>query len=304
MTRLSEATALVTGGAGFVGGHLARALCERGATVHVLDDCSTGAPERVPDAATLVEGDVRDDAAVREAMAGVDVVFHEAAIVSVERSVDDPEGTHAVNVDATLGVLEAAREVGARVVFASSAAIYGAPKAVPVPEGAPKEPSSPYGLEKLSADHYCRLYADLYGVETVALRYFNVYGPGQRGGPYSGVITKFAEQARAGGPLTVQGDGTQTRDFVHVADVVRANLAAATTDETGTAYNVGTGRAVEIRELAALIRDRVAPGAEIVHGEARAGDIRASVADVSKAREELDFEAETALADGLDDLLA
>ncbi|GGN16725.1 NAD-dependent epimerase/dehydratase family protein [Halarchaeum nitratireducens] len=303
MARLSEATALVTGGAGFVGGHLAHALGERGATVRVLDDCSTGTRERVPADATFVEGDVRDDAAVREAMAGVDVVFHEAAIVSVERSVEDPEATHAVNVDATLGVLDAAREVGARVVFASSAAIYGAPETTPVPEDAAKEPSSPYGLEKLSADHYCRLYADLYGVETVALRYFNVYGPGQRGGPYSGVITTFAEQARAGGPITVQGDGTQTRDFVHVSDVVRANLAAATTDETGAAYNVGTGRAVEIRELAALIRDRVAPEAEVVNGDARPGDIRASVADVSKARAELGFEAETALADGLDALL-
>ncbi|GAA0307739.1 NAD-dependent epimerase/dehydratase family protein [Halarchaeum salinum] len=303
MIPLSEATALVTGGAGFIGGHLARTLCERGATVRVLDDFSTGARERVPDDATVIDGDVRDDSVVEEAMRGVDVVFHEAAIVSVERSVDEPETTHAVNVDATLGVLETAREADARVVFASSAAIYGAPETVPIDESTPKEPSSPYGLEKLAADHYCRLYADLYGVETVALRYFNVYGPGQRGGPYSGVITKFVEQARAGGPITVQGDGTQTRDFVHVSDIVRANLAAATTERTGTAYNAGTGRAVEIRELAALIRDRVAPDADIVYGDARTGDIRASVAAVSKAAEELGFEAETSLADGLDDLL-
>ncbi|GGL38173.1 NDP-sugar dehydratase or epimerase [Halarchaeum grantii] len=303
MDTLTDATVLVTGGAGFIGSHLVESVAPEN-DVRVLDDFSNGARENVPDGVAVIEGDVRDADALAEAMAGVDVVFHEAAIVSVERSVDAPEETHAVNVDATLSVLERARAEDARVVVASSAAIYGAPETTPITENARKEPRSPYGLEKLSVDHYCRLYHDLYGLDTVALRYFNVYGPRQSSGPYAGVITSFVEQARAGGPLRVQGDGTQTRDFVHVSDVVRANRLAATTEHTGEAFNVGTGRAVEIRQLATLIRDVVDPAVSVEFGDARAGDVRASVADVSKARERLGYDPAVALADGLADLVA
>ncbi|QLC34855.1 NAD-dependent epimerase/dehydratase family protein (plasmid) [Halarchaeum sp. CBA1220] len=303
MDTLTDATVLVTGGAGFIGSHLVEAFAPEN-DVRVFDDFSNGARANLPDGVAVIDGDVRDADALAEAMDGVDVVFHEAAIVSVSRSVDAPEETHAVNVDATLSVLERARDEDARVVVASSAAIYGAPETTPITENARKEPSSPYGLEKLSVDHYCRLYNDLYGLDTVALRYFNVYGPRQSSGPYAGVITSFVEQARAGGPLRVQGDGTQTRDFVHVSDVVQANRLAATTDHTGEAFNVGTGRAVEIRQLATLIRDVVDPGVEVEFGDARAGDIRASVADVSKARERLGYDPGVALADGLADLVA
>jgi len=289
---------VVTGGGGFVGHHLVDALAAYN-DVTVLDDFSNGRRERLPEGVTVHEGDVCDPEAVTRAVEGADVVFHEAAVVSVERSVEDPEATHAVNVDATLSVLSAARKADARVVFASSAAVYGTPEHVPVAETAPKEPVSPYGLEKLSADHYCRLFAELYGVETVALRYFNVYGPGQSKGPYSGVITAFVDQARGGGPVTVQGDGEQTRDFVHVSDVVRANLLAATTEHVGEAFNIGTGRAVPVRRLAEVVRDSVDPSVDIQTGAARAGDVRHSRADITKARGRLGYEPTVDLEEGI-----
>jgi len=295
-------TVLVTGGAGFVGSHIADAHLPDN-DVRILDNFSSGKRENVPDGATLIEGDIRDDAALSEAMDGVDLVFHQAAIVSVARSVEDPTTSNAVNANGTLAILEAARRQDARVVFASSAAIYGAPDALPVTETESKDPSSPYGLEKLASDHYCRLYADLYDLPTVALRYFNIYGPRQSGGDYAGVIKAFTEQARDGGPLTVHGDGEQTRDFVNVADVVQANVLAASTDATGEAFNVGTGSRTSIRRLAELIRDEIDPSADITHVDAREGDIRHSVADVTKARERLGFEPTVSLADGLHEYL-
>ncbi|MDS0260645.1 NAD-dependent epimerase/dehydratase family protein [Haloarcula sp. S1CR25-12] len=299
---VTDKTVLVTGGAGFVGSHVADAHLPDN-DVRVLDNFSSGKRANVPDDATLIEGDIRDDEALAEAMDGVDIVFHQAAIVSVARSVEDPTTSNAVNANGTLAVLEAARRQDARVVFASSAAIYGAPDTLPITETESKDPSSPYGLEKLTSDHYCRLYADLYDLPTVALRYFNIYGPRQSGGDYAGVIKAFDEQAHDGGPLTVHGDGEQTRDFVNVADVVQANVLAARTDETGEAFNVGTGSRTSVRGLAELIRDEVDPTAEITHVDAREGDIRHSVADIGKARERLGFEPTVSLADGLHDYL-
>ena len=293
---------LVTGGGGFIGSHIAEALLPEN-DVRILDDFSSGSRDRCPDGATVTEGDIRDREAVETAMEGVDLVFHEAAVVSVAQSVQDPATSHATNVDATLSIFEAARRRDARVVFASSAAIYGAPESIPIVEDDRKEPSSPYGLEKLSGDHYCRLYHDLYGLETVPLRYFNVYGPGQTGGDYAGVINVFRDQARDGGPLTVDGDGEQYRDFVHIEDIVQANVLAATTDAVGRAYNVGTGERTTIRELAEAIRDRIDPDADIVHTDPRPGDIRESRPDISRAREELGYEPTVSLAEGLDDLL-
>jgi len=300
---ITDETILITGGAGFIGSHLADALCPDN-EVRIFDTFASGVPANCPDEATVIEGDIRDDAALAAAVDGVDIIFHEGAIVSVARSVDDPTTSHAVNVDGTLAVLEAARSENARVVFASSAAIYGMPESIPVAETDPKEPTSPYGLEKLSGDHYCRLYADLYGLPTVALRYFNVYGPRQSGGDYAGAITAFAQQARAGGPLRVQGDGTQTRDFVNVADVVQANLLAATTDATGEAFNVGTGVATTVADVAETVRDQIAPSADIEHVEPRRGDIRESVADIGKARDRLDYEPTVSLGEGLERYLS
>jgi UDP-glucose 4-epimerase len=188
---------LVTGGAGFVGSHLATALAREN-DVRVIDDLSTGERSRLPDDAQFVRGDVRDRGLLARAMADVDVVFHQAAMVSVERSVAAPRESQSVNAAATLELLEVARNVGARVVVASSAAVYGNPASVPIDESAPMEPTSPYGVDKLTADHYARLYADLYDLPTVTLRHFNVYGPGHSGGSYSGVIAVFTEQAPRG----------------------------------------------------------------------------------------------------------
>jgi UDP-glucose 4-epimerase len=294
-------TVLVTGGAGFVGSHLADALVADN-EVRVLDALSTGRRSNVPEGATLIEGDLRGDT-LAEAAADVDLIFHQAGLVSVPRSVEAPAESNAVNAGGTVRVLEAARRAGARVVLASSCAIYGHPDSVPVPEAAPKRPASPYAVDKLALDHYGRLYHDLHGLDTVVLRYFNVYGPRQRGGDYAGVVAAFREQARDGGPLTVHGDGTQTRDFVHVEDVVRANLLAATTEHVGEAFNVGTGRSVSIRELAETVRRVADADPEIVHTEDRAGDVDRSEADVSKARALLDYEPTVLLVEGLAELV-
>ena len=288
---------LVTGGSGFIGGAIAASL-RADNDVRTLDT-----DPDPPAGVTAIEGDVRDREAVEEAVANVDVVFHQAAIVSVERSIDDPSETHAVNATGTLRVLEAARRHDARVVAASSAAVYGDPEGVPLAEGARLEPTSPYGLSKLALDHYLRLYHELYGLETVALRYFNVYGPGQTGGDYAGVIEAFLRAARSGEPLTVHGDGEQTRDFVHVDDVVRANLLAAETDAVGASYNVGTGDSVTIRGLAERIRHAVGSDSPIVHGDARDGDVRHSRADITKAREELGYRPSVGLSEGLETLV-
>ena len=291
-------TVLVTGGAGFIGSHLAEALCERN-EVRILDDFSSGIRTNVPEGAMVVEGDVREEEARELAMDGVDVVFHQAAQISVERSVEEPATSHSVNAEATVSVLERAREESARVVLASSSAIYGDPEEVPLPEEHPKRPTSPYGIAKLTADHYARLYTDLYDLPTVALRYFNVYGPRQAGADYNGVISAFVEQARTGGPITVHGDGRQTRDFVHVDDVVRANLLAATTDRVGEAYNVGTGERTTIVTLAETIAELIDPKTPITHVEPRVGDVRHSQADISKSRAHLGFDPSVSLRDGL-----
>lgn len=300
--KLVDSDVLVTGGAGFIGSRIAQRLVGDN-DVTVLDDCSTGAARAVPDEAELVRGDVRDPDAVADAMGSADVVFHEAALVSVSRSVDDPRASHERNVRGTLEVLEAARRCDARVVLASSAAIYGDPESVPIPETHQTDPASPYGLDKLVLDEYARLYHDLYGLETVPLRYFNVYGPGQPANDYSGVISIFLDRARDDEQITIFGDGEQTRDFVHVNDVVRANVLAAASDIAGEAYNVGTGRQVTIADLADMIVRHTESNAEIVHGEPRDGDIRQSCADISKIRDELGYEPTVPLEEGIRDLV-
>jgi UDP-glucose 4-epimerase len=220
-------------------------------------------------------------------------------MVSVPESVDRPLACNEVNGLATVALLDRARQVDARVVLASSAAIYGDPETVPVPEDAEKHPSSPYGFEKLLADQYARFYADTYGLETVPLRYFNVYGPRGIDGEYAGVIGTFLRQALSGNPLTVEGDGTQTRDFVYIDDVVRANLLAATTDATGESFNVGTGEQTSISTLASTVRDVVDADVPVEHVDPRPSDIDHSAAGTDRAADRLGFEAQVDLADGL-----
>lgn len=293
-----DETVLITGGAGFIGSHLADALVADN-TVRILDDLSTGHRDNIPGNADLYVGDIADDDLRSNAMDGVDLVFHEAAVVSVAHSIEHPLETNRANADVTLRLLEDARREDARFVLASSAAIYGHPETVPVPEHHPKQPTSPYGVSKLVADQYVQLYNALYDLPTVALRYFNAYGPRQQGGDYSGVISTFVEQARAGDPITVDGDGSQTRDFVHVDDIVRANLEAATTPNVGAAYNVGTGTTVTIMELAERIRSAAASDSSIVTGDARPGDIQHSCADTTAATERLGFDSTIPLESGL-----
>ncbi|WP_458206773.1 NAD-dependent epimerase/dehydratase family protein [Haladaptatus sp. NG-SE-30] len=295
-------TILVTGGAGFVGSHLADVLVPDN-DVRILDNFTTGKRSNVNENATVIEGDICDSETLDRATANVDLIFHEAGVVSVEKSVEDPVRSNEVNLDATLALLERARNLDARVVLASSCAIYGQPTDVPISEDEPFSPSSPYGLQKSALDHYAHLYEELYGLETVALRYFNIYGPRQSSGDYSGVISIFKRQATNDEPITVDGDGKQTRDFVHIDDVVRANLLAATTDHVGEAYNVGTGESVTINELAETIRDVSGSSSEIVHTDPRPGDIQESEADISKARKNLGYEPTISLHEGLQSII-
>ncbi|UWG52057.1 Nucleoside-diphosphate-sugar epimerase [Halalkaliarchaeum sp. AArc-CO] len=300
---LDGQTILVTGGAGFVGSHLVRALHPEN-EVRVLDDFSTGRRENVPDGVEVFAGDVREDDLLERAAADVDGICHLAALVSVEESVQDPERTQSINADATLSTLEAARRADARFVLASSAAVYGEPESVPITESHPTEPTSPYGLSKLTADQYARLYTRLYDVPTVALRYFNIYGPGQQGGDYSGVIDVFLERALAGQPIEVHGTGTQTRDFVHVDDVVRATVRAFVTDSVGEAFNVGTGDSTSINQLATVVAECVDSTVEIVHTDPRAGDIEESTASTEKASQQLGFDSEIDLSEGIAELVS
>lgn len=297
----TDQSILVTGGAGFIGSHLVETLAADNDVV-VVDNLSGGRREWVDDRATLIEGDVRNEQTIARAVDGVDLIFHQAANVSVQRSVEAPVESHETNVDATLRLLEHARNEDARFVFASSAAIYGTPEAVPIDESDPKRPTSPYGAEKHAADQYCRLYHDLYDVETVALRYFNVYGPRQRGGQYSGVIDVFLDQADRGEDITVHGDGAQTRDFVHVDDVVAANCLAAVNGTPGEAYNVGTGDSISIRALAELVRETTETTSDIVHVDAREGDIEQSRPSIEKIQAGLGFEPRRSLDTELETL--
>ncbi|WP_049911145.1 NAD-dependent epimerase/dehydratase family protein [Halorubrum coriense] len=301
MPELTDANILVTGGAGFVGSHLVDALAEEN-TVTVVDDLSSGSQTHIHEDAKFVHADITAPDVLAELTNSVDVVFHEAAVVSVTESIDNPPTSHEVNTDATLTLLELARERNFRVVLASSAAIYGHPQTLPISESHSKNPTSPYGLDKLTIDHYARIYHDLYDVETVALRYFNIYGPRQSG-EYAGVISIFRDQALAGDDLTIEGDGSQTRDFVHIDDVVDANIAAATTDYVGEAYNIGTGHETRIDELTETIIKVADTSASVTHVTPRAGDIEASVADISKAREKLGFTPSVSLNKGIRNLL-
>lgn len=298
-------SALVTGGAGFIGSHLVAALVDSGCTVTVLDNLSSGYLENIAayqDRITFIEGDIRDEAALSRASAGCEIVFHLAAMVSVPRTVEKPVESAVVNDIGTLKVLEAARQNEVkRVVLSSSCAVYGNLAGLPNREDMATRPMSPYAAHKVCGENYASIYSALYGLETVSLRYFNVYGPRQDpSSPYSGVISIFMERAgRAAAPV-IYGDGRQSRDFVYVADAVRANLQAARQSGiAGKVFNIGTGRDTTVNTLWKAISGLASTTRAPEHQTARPGDIRTSVADVSLAKETLGFQAETTLEEGL-----
>ncbi|RLA86218.1 MAG: LPS biosynthesis protein WbpP [Deltaproteobacteria bacterium] len=297
---------LVTGGAGFIGSNLAERLIGDGVQVRVLDNLTTGFLENLKPFLGDIDfkqGDVRDLDTLQEVMVGVEVVFHQAAVVSVPKSVEDPIETAMVNDLGTLHVLEAARRAGVRrVVFASSCAVYGDLPQLPKREDVETRPLSPYAASKLHGETYGYLYNDLYGLETVCLRYFNVYGPKQDpSSPYSGVISIFMDKAGRGELPTIYGDGEQYRDFVYVADVVQANLLAAYRDNiAGAVINVGAGSSVTVNSLWENISQFAGVEGEPARAEERPGDIRESVADISRARELLDYEPHYSFKEGLE----
>jgi UDP-glucose 4-epimerase len=299
--------ALVTGGAGFIGSNVAALLAGEGYEVVVLDDLSTGYRKNLEglSGVRLFEGDVRDPAAVARAAEGAEVVFHLAASVGNTRSIESPVEDSEVNVIGTLRVLEAARRAGARkVVCSSSAAIFGELKRLPIDEDHPCEPDTPYGVSKLAEEKHCLAYAKLYEIEAVCLRYFNVYGVNQRYDAYGNVIPIFAHRVLRGEPLTVYGDGEQTRDFVNVRDVARANLLAARAPGLSGAFNIASGEATTVNRLVGLMRDAAGADARAEHAPPRKGDVRHSRADISAARAALGYEPSVGLAEGLAEYMA
>ncbi|HSH23253.1 MAG TPA: NAD-dependent epimerase/dehydratase family protein [Acidimicrobiales bacterium] len=296
--------ALVTGGAGFIGSNIVDALVADGHRVRVLDDLSTGYADNVNADAELLVGGVVDAELVARAVEGTDVVFHQAAHRAVLRSVEQPLATDQANVHGTLTILKAAADAGVRrVVSASSSSVYGGAEQFPTPESAPTWPRSPYAVTKLTGEHYCRVFAELYGLETVAMRYFNVYGPRQRpDSAYAAVIPLFIEALRAGVPAQVHGDGKQSRDFTYIDDVVAANLAAASAPAercSGNAYNIAGGCAYSLLDMLAFLGEILDVEWQVNHGDPRPGDVRHTRADISAARDDLGHHPRVDFADGL-----
>ena len=293
---------LITGGAGFIGSNVARLVREEtGAEIVVLDNLSSGYAENLEGLdATFVEGDVRSESDVRRAMLGCDTVFHLAASVGNTRSIEHPIQDSEINVLGTLRVLESARHTGVtKVVYSSSAGIFGELKTLPIREDHPIEPDTPYGASKLCAEKLCLSYAKLYPIECVCLRYFNVYGVNQRYDAYGNVIPIFAHRVLHHQPVTIFGDGEQTRDFVNVRDVAAANLNAARTAGVSGAFNIASGTRITINRLAALVIAESGGQATIEHAPPRKGDVRHSLADISAARAALGFTPRVGIEEGL-----
>jgi UDP-N-acetylglucosamine/UDP-N-acetyl-alpha-D-glucosaminouronate 4-epimerase len=295
---------LVTGGAGFIGSNIAEALAKRGDRVRVLDNFVTGRRENLEAirGVELVEGDLRNPDDCRRAVAGVEGVFHEAALRSVPRSVDDPTSSNEVNITGTLNLLMACREAKVRrVVYASSSSVYGDDPALPKVETLPTNPISPYAVSKLGAEHYCRTFARLYGLETVSLRYFNVFGPRQNPESiYSAVIPRFLEQALKREPLEVHGDGLQSRDFTYIDNVVRGNLLAMETPGvSGEVFNLACNNRYTLLDIATEIGRFLGRELERRHTPPRAGDVRHTQADIAKAERLLHYTPTVSFADGM-----
>ena len=295
---------VITGGAGFIGSNLARTLCEENEVI-VIDNLLTGHYENisgVADRIRFVRDDVNNLDMLMSEFQSVDYVLHQAALPSVQRSVDDPVTTNRNNIDGMLNVLVAARDCGVkRVVFASSSAIYGDVSEMPLREIAPPKPLRPYAVTKLAGEHYCRVFHEVYRLETVSLRYFNVFGPGQdSSSEYAAVIPKFIKAVKTGGQPVVYGDGKQTRDFVFVADVVRANILACEAPKAaGKAFNIATGKGISLNELLDTLRKITGREIEPIYTDPRHGDIKDSIADITRARKTLSYEPHVEVEDGI-----
>lgn len=302
---------LVTGGAGFIGSHLVDRLLTHNVEVAVLDNFEGGKFENVSHHAgkknfRLVRGDIRNYRLVNKLIRDVDAVFHQAALISVPQSIKNPVLVNEVNVNGTLNLLKASVNSNVRrFIYASSCAVYGNVETMPINEGHQLRPINPYGVSKMAAENYVRVFHKVYGLETVCLRYFNVYGPRQIHNQYSGVITQFLNSLTSSSSLKIFGDGKQTRDFIHVQNVVEANLLALKTNNVaGETFNIGTGTPNTINQLAKILLEIAGnPHIKLVHLKPRKGDIKNSVADISKAKEKLHYAPQISLREGLTELV-
>jgi nucleoside-diphosphate-sugar epimerase len=296
---------LITGGAGFIGSHIVRRLVDEGESVRVVDNLSTGQSIRlkdVRDSIEFVNGDLADERVSDEVIRGVDYVLHQAAVPSVQRSICDPVATNRANVTATLNILESCRKAGVRrLIYAASSSAYGDTEILPKVEEMSPNPLSPYALQKLVGECYCKLYYDLYGLETVSLRYFNVFGPDQDPhSEYSAVIPKFVTKLLANEPITVYGDGEQSRDFTYVENVVEANLLALRAFEvSGNVCNIGCGEHITLNKLIRLLEEILGFKSNVNYAAPKPGDVRHSLADVARARRLLGYEPKVMVKEGL-----
>ena len=305
MANFSGSLCLVTGGAGFIGSHIVDGLLGQGAKVRVVDDLSTGYEKNIAHVRSriqFIQGDLADPEVCRMAVEGVDYVLHQAAIPSVPRSIDDPDETNRSNVTATLNLATASsRAKIKRLVFASTCAIYGDVQTLPIAEGAPERPMSPYALSKLMGEQYLDMCRRTYGLEAVSLRYFNVFGPRQDpSSTYSGVISRFLSAVHSGTRPVVFGDGKQTRDFVYVENVVQANLLACHAENApGQVINIGTGKATSLLDVLRTLSEIAGAKTEPAHHPPRAGDVRHSLAAIDRARSLLGYEIQVSFEEGL-----
>jgi len=291
---------LVTGGAGFIGSNLAEELSKKHEVV-IIDDLSTGSAENVEDLdLELVRGSITDPDLLEEYFRGVDYVFHQAALPSVQRSIEDPVLANEVNICGTLNVLVAARDADVKkVIYASSSSVYGDTPELPKREDMKPDPKSPYAVAKLAGEYYCRVFNEIYGMKTVALRYFNVYGPRQDpSSDYAAVIPKFVNRVMAGKAPIIYGDGEQTRDFTFVRDVVQANVLAMESDATGV-FNVAAGQRISVNDLAGMVMEIIGNRVNCVYEELRAGDVRDSLGDISRAYAGFGYAPRYGMEDGL-----
>jgi UDP-glucose 4-epimerase len=308
MGKVRMSNVLVTGGAGFIGSNLTEALLQRGHFVRILDDFSTGKREnlifdKAYPSSEVIKGDIRDFSTCQKAVKGIEYVFHQAALPSVQRSIEDPETSNAVNVGGTLNILLAAKETGVkRVIYASSSSVYGDTPALPKQEEMPSNPLSPYALQKYIGEQYCRLFYQLYGLDTISLRYFNIFGPKQDPNSlYSAVIPKFIDALVRDRPPIIFGDGEQSRDFTYIENVVQANLLAMSAEHLhGEAINIACGKRISLNQLLNVLKEILESKLSPIYQEPRKGDVKHSLADICKGKEILSYEPKVRIEIGLE----